>query len=161
MNSNSQSSSGKSLVIQRQPPAVPTSPPLTQQHAVITKPLPSLPQNAISSIADTSKHVPTICDNLSPPQPPQRTRSVKLSETTPNTKISAPNSTNKSAYSSNNQLENASNEGAKLVFKTVMMGSVQNISCMDSEKLAPRSDKRNVSSEFFIFYFEVNKIQFN
>lgn len=91
-------SSNAPLVIQRQPPAVPVSPP-SGHNSLITKPLPPLPKRSPDTTNDA--HLA--------PEPPQRTRSALKNQ------------------SSNNNRTDASNEVAKLVYKTVMMGSVQNI----------------------------------
>lgn len=112
MNTSNVQVSNTPIVIQRQAPAVPVSTPTTQG-SVITKPLPPLPK--------TSPEKRDAFNNeggsLDPPQPPQRTRSSSKSQ----------DKTSIIQKQNSHQLENASNEAARLVYKTVMMGSVQNV----------------------------------
>ncbi len=134
------SPSSQGLIIQRQPPAVPISPPQ------VTKPLPALPTK---TSPDSSSSNP---DRVSPPQPPQRVRSLNKPATFDHSPAQKT-----FVKSSHNLLENASNEAAKLVYKTVMMGSVQNInSGLDSDNSPPKpGERRNrkLSVSFFVLSY--------
>lgn len=121
------------ITILRQPPAVPVSAP-------ITKPLPALPKSSPEkSKEDTTPSEPP------PPQPPVRTRVSTLKAQPNGNDNIVPNNNNgnenrpSSLTNNKNQLTDASNEVAKLVYKTVMMGSVQNVSeIVDNEKSPSR-----------------------
>ena len=152
MNTSSGQNQAKPIIIQRNPPAVPVSPP----ESLITKTLPSLPlKTSPESVCNVAKLVVS-----PPPHPPQRAvRTILRSQTSldqqsncniqpPNTPVTIVLGKNSVKSSNNNNLllENASNEAAKLVYKTVMMGSVQNVNSgfMDSENSPPKGlDKRN------------------
>lgn len=117
------------ITILRQPPAVPVSAP-------ITKPLPALPKSSPEkNKEDTTASEPP---PPPPPQPPVRTRSTLKAQPNGNNNIVS-NNNNGNGSNSKNQLTDASNEVAKLVYKTVMMGSVQNVSeIVDNEKSPSR-----------------------
>lgn len=125
MNTHRSEITGSPIVIHRHAPAVPVSPPATTNSS-IKKTLPPLPLKLSPEKKDSIMNVPP----SPPPQPPQRTRSANKGhstvtfEQTPTQKLNKKPASN----SNNNQLENASNEVAKLVYKTVMMGSIQNLS---------------------------------
>ena len=126
-----QISNNSPLTILRQPPAVPVSAP------IISKPLPALPKSPPEPPSE-------------PPQPPARTRST-LKTQDQNIKPhgnAQQNENQRSPPSTKSQLADASNEAAKLVYKTVMMGSVQNVNeIVDNEKSPHR--KKSVCICFF------------
>lgn len=114
MNTHSSQASNAPLIIQRRPPAVPVSPP-SSQTPIINKPLPPLPKSS-----------PEKKESDIAPQPPQRTRSALKATTSNDHGTSKINNNGLTPTTTNNKTD-ATNEAAKLVYKTVMMGSVQNI----------------------------------
>jgi hypothetical protein len=122
------------IFIHRQPPAIPTS------ASIVNKQLPQ-----IMKTSPTDKDNEFLSSTPPPPQPPQRhtnMRSLKYSNNqTALTALQSDNQTNtlnnqnkeqsnfqaSLKLQSNNQLENAANEAVKLVSKTIMMGSMQNL----------------------------------
>ncbi len=129
----------KELLIRRQPPVVPISSPQA------VKPLPALPATISPNSSSNS-------EKISPPQPPQRVRSLNKPPT-----LDYTSSQKTLVKSNNNLLESASNEAAKLVYKTVMMGSVQNIN-LDIDISPPKpgeAKNKKLSVSYLIFLHSI------